>query len=370
MQFGHSPQGFPAAMRTRLPGAQCSGTPSPTCSMTPAGSCPGVTRSSGAGSVPSMRWTSDRQIPHACTRTRTSPGPGSGSGSSPTSSRRLVESKTAARTCATYLSAAARGVRSISSRVPLAMKLSCAFATSPESHEHAAVAESLGYERAYFYDSPALYPDVWVQLCRAAERTERIGLRPGVLVPGHRHPMTNAAAIAQLVELAGEDRVTVAVGSGFTGRMAMGQRALRWNFVADYVRTLQALLRGDVVSWDGAPIQMLHSPGMAPERPINVRWLIGAGGPKGVAVARELGDGVFTAGTDPPPGFDWSVALVPGTVLGEGESADSKRARAAAGHAGSVMLHFAYEHSLLPEEQLREWLAAYENVPEDRRHLA
>jgi 5,10-methylenetetrahydromethanopterin reductase len=250
------------------------------------------------------------------------------------------------------------------------MKLSCAFATSPESHEHAAIAESLGYESAYFYDSPALYPDVWVQLCRAAERTERIALGPAVLVPSNRHPMTNAAAIAQLAGLAGEERVIIAVGSGFTGRMAMGQRALRWNFVADYVKTLQALLRGDVVSWENSPIQMLHSPGMAPERPISVRWLIGAGGPKGVAVAHELGDGVFTAGTPPPPGFDWSVVLVWGTVLEAGESADSERALAAAGHAGAVMLHGAYEYSLLPEEELRQWLAAYETVAEDRRHLA
>ena len=74
--------------------------------------------------------------------------------------------------------------------------LSCAFATSNDSHEHARIAEQLGYRRAWFYDSPALYPDVWVQLCRAAERTQRIGLGPAVLVPSLRHPMTNAAAIA------------------------------------------------------------------------------------------------------------------------------------------------------------------------------
>jgi 5,10-methylenetetrahydromethanopterin reductase len=188
-------------------------------------------------------------------------------------------------------------------------------------------------------------------------------------VPSNRHPMTNAAAIAQLAGIAGEERVTVAVGSGFTGRMAMGQRALRWSFVADYVRTLQALLRGEVVTWEDAPIQMLHSPGMAPERPITVRWLIGAAGPKGMAVARELGDGVFGAGV-PIHGFDWSVCLQWGTVLDEGESADSQRALAAAGPAGGMMLHAAYEQGLLPAEQLSEWLASYESVTADRRHLA
>src|SRR6185437_2243972 len=96
----------------------------------------------------------------------------------------------------------------------MALTLACAFATSSQSHEHARIAEDLGYARAWFYDSPALYPDVWVQLCRAAERTQRIGLGTGVLIPSLRHPMTTAAAIATLVSIAGERRVFVGVGSG------------------------------------------------------------------------------------------------------------------------------------------------------------
>src|SRR5690348_2614739 len=35
-------------------------------------------------------------------------------------------------------------------------------ATSPESHERARIAEALGYRRAFFFDSPALYSDVCV----------------------------------------------------------------------------------------------------------------------------------------------------------------------------------------------------------------
>src|SRR6185503_12822736 len=133
-----------------------------------------------------------------------------------------------------------------------------------------------------------------------------------------------AAAIATLVSLAGEERVVVAVGSGFTGRMAMGQRALPWAQVAEYVRALQGLLRGETVTWDGARISMLHSPGFAPPRPIRVPFLIGAAGPKGVAVARELGDGVFGAGA-PIEGFDWSIALIFGTVLEDGEDPGGER---------------------------------------------
>ena len=47
----------------------------------------------------------------------------------------------------------------------MTIELSCAFATSPGSREHARIAEALGYRRAFFFDSPTLYPDVWVQLC-------------------------------------------------------------------------------------------------------------------------------------------------------------------------------------------------------------
>src|SRR4051812_29008066 len=175
----------------------------------------------------------------------------------------------------------------------MALELSCAFATGLESHEHARIAESLGYRRAFFYDSPALYTDVWVQLCRAAERTERIALGPGVMVPSLRHPMVTAAAIATLVDLAGRDRVMVGIGTGFTGRMTFGQRPLPWRVVADHLRVLKALLRGDEVEWDGAPIAMMQWPGFGAARPIDVPFVVAVGGPKGLAVGRELGDGIF-----------------------------------------------------------------------------
>jgi 5,10-methylenetetrahydromethanopterin reductase len=253
------------------------------------------------------------------------------------------------------------------------MELSCAFATSPESHEHARIAESLGYRRAFFYDSPALYPDVWVQLCRAAERTARIGLGPGMLIPSLRHPMTSAAAIATLAGLAGAERVVVGVGAGFTGRMAMGQRAMRWRDVATYVRTLRGLLRGEQVLWGGKPIQMLHTPGFVPPRPLEVPFLIAAGGPRGIAVAREVGDGVAGTGTMPIGGFAWSIAFVCGTVLADGENPGAERPLAAAGHRAAVLLHAGAERGLLDTllpEQGRQWLAAYDAVPAESRYLA
>ena len=100
--------------------------------------------------------------------------------------------------------------------------VSCAFPPSPRTPEHIALAEELGFKRAWCYDSPALYPDVWATLCRAADRTERIGLGPAVIVPSLRHVLVTASAIATLAELA-PGRTVAAIGSGFTGRMTLGQ---------------------------------------------------------------------------------------------------------------------------------------------------
>jgi 5,10-methylenetetrahydromethanopterin reductase len=255
------------------------------------------------------------------------------------------------------------------------MDISCAFATSSDTPAHVELAEALGYERAWLYDSPALYPDVWMVLARCAERTSRIGLGPGVLVPSLRHPMVNAAAIGELASLA-PGRVAVAIGSGFTGRMAMGTRPMPWRRVAEYVRCLKALLAGKTTEWEGAMIRMLHLPGFGADRPIDVPILIGADGPKGLAVAAELGDGVFSAAV-PQPGaadlVDWRALLSFGTVLDEGEDLTSPRAADAAGPAAVVLYHATYERAGEAVDGLpggRGWREAIEAYPENERHLA
>src|ERR1700749_4514274 len=227
------------------------------------------------------------------------------------------------------------------------MDISCAFATSSDTPVHTELAETLGYRRAWLYDSPALYPDVWMILTRCAERTSRIGLGPGVLVPSLRHPMVNAAAIAELVNLA-PGRVAVAIGAGFTGRFSLGKRPLPWRQVADYIRCLKALLAGETAEWDGARIRMMHLPGFGAGRPVDVPILVGADGPKGLAVAAEAGDGVFSAAVPQPDAVDaadWRALLSFGTVLDDGEDLTSARVADAAGPAAVVLYHGMYERA-------------------------
>ena len=215
------------------------------------------------------------------------------------------------------------------------MDVSCAFPTALSSPDDIALAESLGYARAWVYDTPQQSPDVWMTLALAAQRTERIGLGPGVLIPSLRHPMVNAAATATLVDLA-PGRVAVAFGTGFTGRRAMGYGAITWKFMDAYIRAYRDLLRGEVVEWEGTRMQMLHPDGHAPARPVEVPILVGALGPKGNKVARELGDGLYATLQVPDflGEYSWVPYLLWGTVLDESEGADSAHAREAAGPGG------------------------------------
>ena len=251
------------------------------------------------------------------------------------------------------------------------MEISCGFPPSNDAVEHAVLAESLGYKRAWVYDSPALYGDVWVTLARMADRTERIGLGPAVLIPNLRHVLVQASAIATLESLA-PGRAVAAIGTGFTGRMALGQKALPWREVEGYIRALRALLRGEPVEVDGSMVGMIPAGGHLPGPPFDVPILVAANGPKGTAVAHELGDGIMTVGAGNPD-FDWCAVLAWGTVLDDDESPGSERALAAAGPGLTVVYHAMYEGDPTSVDSLpggAGWRAELEQVPAEVRHLA
>lgn len=251
------------------------------------------------------------------------------------------------------------------------MEVSAAFAPGRDLVDYVSLAESLGYRRAWIYDSPALYEDVWVALSQIAEHTDEIGFGPAVLVPSLRHVLTTAAAIATL-EAQSPGRLAVAIGTGFTGRRMLGQKPLPVASLERYVRQLRGLLAGEAVEVDGAPVKLCQPPGFGAERPIRTPILIAANGPKGLAVAKSLGDGVMCV-TRPQPGFDWCAALVFGTVMDEGESFRSARVLDALGPALAVIYHGIYEASPNGVDALpggAAWRAEIEKVPQGVRHLA
>jgi 5,10-methylenetetrahydromethanopterin reductase len=253
--------------------------------------------------------------------------------------------------------------------------LSCAFAPTPDTPAHIALAERLGYHRAWVFDTPALQLDVWVTLALAAQQTSRIGLGPGVLIPHLRHPMVTASAIAHLAHLA-PGRLEVGVGAGFTGRNAMGQRGLPWAAVESYVQTVQRLLAGEDVEVDHATTRMLHWPGQAPDRPIDVPWRIAIAGPKGLAVAARLGASIFTSRPSPGSsydGFPGVTAMVSGAILDPGEALDTPRVMATAGPGVAILYHAAHERgdgSVTDLPNGERFARLVDQIPTAERHLA
>jgi 5,10-methylenetetrahydromethanopterin reductase len=115
-------------------------------------------------------------------------------------------------------------------------------------------------------------------------------------------------------------------------------------------------------------MHMLHPAGAAPSLPIDIPVLISALGPKGLAVAKELGAGLFSVNgeTGPAKDFTWAALGVHGTILDEGEAMDSPRVHAAAGPGNALAYHAAYEFggdvTRLPAGQV--WLDVVNRTPE------
>ena len=251
------------------------------------------------------------------------------------------------------------------------MDVSAAFPPGRDLVDYASLAESLGYRRVWVYDSPALYEDVFIALAQIAEHTDEIGFGPAVLVPSLRHVLTTAAAIATL-EAQAPGRLSVALGTGFTGRRMLGQKPLPLARLERYARDLRGLLAGEAVVVDGAKVKLCQPEGFGAGRPIGTKILIAANGPKGLALARAVGDGVMCV-TRPQPGFDWCAALVFGTVMDTGETFESRRVLDALGPAIAVIYHGIYEASPSGVDSLpggAAWRAAVEKLPADLRHLS
>ncbi|MFJ8816587.1 LLM class flavin-dependent oxidoreductase [Amycolatopsis thermoflava] len=256
----------------------------------------------------------------------------------------------------------------------LPMTLSAAFAPSARTPELIELAEELGFHRAWVFDSPAIYADIWMTLGLAAQRTSRIGVG-SMIIPSLRHPVVTASAIAQLEDLA-PGRVAVAAGSGFSARYALGDPTpMKWADVGEYVETLRALLRGERAVWQGDILELLHSDGYIAPRPLDVPILIAAEGPKGIATAEAVADGMcsqFESLNEAKLAFPWVTVHAYALALRDGESLRDQRVLETMGWLPALYHHVAYERNLpyagLPNGA--EWRARLDAVPERERHLA
>src|ERR1700681_4654406 len=126
------------------------------------------------------------------------------------------------------------------------MRFAIAIPTDADSWRVVRRAEELGFSRAWFYDTQMLSADPFVAMAAAAIKTTRIRLGTGVLIPSNRLAPVAANAFASLNKLA-PGRIDFGVGTGFTGRRAMGLGAIKLAGMGEYVGTVIALPRDETV---------------------------------------------------------------------------------------------------------------------------
>ena len=248
------------------------------------------------------------------------------------------------------------------------MKFAIAIPTDAESWRLVRRAEELGFSRAWFYDTQMLSADPFVAMAVAAIKTSHIRLGTGVLIPSNRIAAVAANAFASLNKLA-PGRIDFGVGTGFTGRRAMGLGAIRLAELEEYARVVTALLREETVE---AEIEGKHrlirllNPDLGL---INTRdpipLYLAASGPRARALTARLGAGWINTAGDVAGALAAlhdmerrreaaghsadtldAVVLTGGAILEAGEPADSPRAIAQAGPRAAMLLHRAADQAL------------------------
>ena len=281
------------------------------------------------------------------------------------------------------------------------MQFGIVLPTRADSWRIARRAEALGASHAWFYDTALLNAEIFVAMGAAAVKTERIILATGVLTPSNRIAPVAASGLAALNALA-PGRIVFGVGTGFTARRTLGLGAMRLAEVEDYVRAVEALLRGETtdIAIEGAgrrtgflgptpPVMNIADPipthvsafgprGRRLVARLGAGWLGSTGTPESEAAAiADMRDALTAEGRDAEKLYATIVGS--GAVLDDGESPGSARAQAQAGPLAAVVFHDLVETqgALFGEggtafpfpEALAAYRKIHDNYPAAERHL-
>jgi probable F420-dependent oxidoreductase len=156
------------------------------------------------------------------------------------------------------------------------------------------LAEEHGFEYGWTYDSHILWQESYATLPLVADRTDRIKLGHFVTNPGIRDPTSTASWYATMQDLS-NGRMVMGIGRGDSSRRVVGLKPVK---VAEFERRcamLKDLMNGRPVEWNGKELQLKW---VREELPEIEMWIAGYG-PKALAVAGRVGDGVIIQLADP-----------------------------------------------------------------------
>jgi 5,10-methylenetetrahydromethanopterin reductase len=170
---------------------------------------------------------------------------------------------------------------------------------------YARAAEALGYDELWFSED-CFWPGGVAMASAALAVTTRIEVGVGLFAAAVRNPATAAMEIAALAGIA-PARVTVAFGHGMADWMdqigALSSRPLA--LLEETVGAVRGLLAGERVSRISERVHLVDVQlGSPPRTPPQV--LIGTTGPKGLALAGSVADGVVLPELSCPESVSWA----------------------------------------------------------------
>jgi probable F420-dependent oxidoreductase len=160
------------------------------------------------------------------------------------------------------------------------------------SVELARRAEANGFAYGWLFDSHVLWREPYPLLTLMGTATERMRLGTCVTNPGTRDVTVTASVLATLNEIT-NGRMDLGIGRGDSARRVMGKKPLTVAYMEECCRVVRALTAGEPVTLDGTEIQMPW----ATHGPVPV-W-VAAYGPKALAAAGRVADGVILQLADP-----------------------------------------------------------------------
>ncbi len=154
--------------------------------------------------------------------------------------------------------------------------------------------EEQGFEYGWTYDSHILWQESYATFPVVAERTSKLKLGHFVTNPGIRDPTITASWYATMHDLS-NGRMVMGIGRGDSSRRVVGLKPVRVAEFEARCAMIKELMNGRPVVWNEKELQLTWARTDLPDIPM---WIAGYG-PKALAVAGRVADGVIIQLADP-----------------------------------------------------------------------
>jgi len=178
------------------------------------------------------------------------------------------------------------------------------------------LSEQNGFDCGWTYDSHVLWQESIPLLALAATATKTMKLGHFVTNPGTREPTVLASAYATLHDISG-GRMVMGIGRGDSARRVIGQQPVKMAEFEEALRMIKDFMNGRKVEWNGKELELTWA-GREPQIPLYVAGY----GPKALAVAGRVGDGVIIHLADPAI-IEWIMSTARASAEKAGRDPDA-----------------------------------------------